>query len=651
MAWRYPLALLLILALAALHLQLSNPLPLPAQLSLLFKSPGSLAEVQIVDANWPRMVMALLVGAALGISGSVVQQLTQNRLMSPMTLGASSGAWLALVATSIWLPQWTAAHGSWAALAGALLAAALVLLIAGPRGIGGLRLVLAGMTLSLLLGAVASALVMLHDQYVRDLFLWGAGDLAQYDWHWVSWLWPRLWPLPLLLWLAPRPLTLLRLGSEGAQGRGMSLLPVLLFLLLAALWINCVAITAAGLIGFIGLLTPNFARAIGAKTARDELLLSGVLGSALLLFTDMLALLASQGSIGQVPSGITAALIGAPGLLWFSQQQERKGRQPLLQEPASRHRPSLLWCGVLIVLALASLFWLPDADGWHFAWPDALIWSFRWPRILTTLAAACGLATAGVILQRLLRNPLASPDILGLSAGSTLALVLMSLLLHRPLQQDNGLTAFAGSALVLLALFGLGRRHRYAPATMVLVGISLSALLDAVLQFALTRGSADTFTILGWLAGSTYHVSARQALQLTLEVVVLGSMALLGQRSLTLIGIDDAVASGRGLPLGPARMGWLLLAALLTACVTSLVGPIGFLGLLAPHIARLLGARRVVPQLGLSAAVACLLLLIADWLARVVVYPAQLPAGIVASVICGAYLTGLLVLRRSGGRW
>jgi iron complex transport system permease protein len=649
-AGRYGLTLLLIVALAVLHLALGSPLTLAAQWQLLGTPLAGLNDYQTFYASWPRLLMALLVGLALGVSGSLIQQLTQNRLMSPMTLGAASGAWLALVCCTIWLPGLAAAHGQWAALSGALSAAALVLCIAGPRGLNGLPLVLAGMTINLLLGAITAALILLHDQYVRELFMWGAGDLAQNDWHMVRWLLPQLWPLLPLILFAPRPLTLLRIGSQGAEGRGMALVPVLL-LLLVALWLSAVAVTAVGLIGFICLLTPNFARSLGARTAADELLYSGVLGAALLLATDLLAVLAGQGGAGAVPTGVAAALLGAPGLLIFSLRQGNRGAALARPEPtaagAARAPHRLLRRLPLLVLAfaLASLCWLPGADGWQLAWPDALIWSMRWPRTLVALAAGTGLALAGVILQRLLRNPLASPDILGLSAGATLALVLTALLLHQPLQQ-NGAVAAAGSVVVLLLLLWLGRRHRYAPASMALVGISLAALLEAVLQFALTRGSADTFTILGWLAGSTYHVSGSQALWLAAEVAVLAALTFAGQRSLTLLGIGDAVAAGRGLSLGAARLGWLSLAALLTACVTSLVGPISFLGLLAPHIARLSGARRLPAQLGLAALFGAALLLLADWLGRVLIYPAQLPVGIVASVVCGLYLLGGLVLLR-----
>ncbi|MFC3533831.1 Fe(3+)-hydroxamate ABC transporter permease FhuB [Vogesella facilis] len=647
---RYPLALLAMLLLALWHSQIGNPLPLATQWALLARAPADFAELQFVFATLPRLALALLVGAALGFSGSLLQQLTQNRLVSPMTLGASAGAWLGLVCATIWLPQLAASHGEWPALAGAMLAVLLALGIAGVRGIGGLPLVLGGMALNLLLGALASAIVMLHDQYSRNLFIWGAGDLTQNDWHWVLWLLPRLAPMLLLLWLAPRPLTLLRLGASGAQGRGLSLWPAMLLLLLAALWLSSVAIAAVGLIGFIGLLTPNFARLLGARGARDELAFSAVLGALLLLATDGLALLASSYTVELVPSGAAAALIGAPALLWFTRSQRAgSGQQNLSLAPQARPLSwrgwGLLLAGLLVV-ALVSLTLAPGAQGWRLAWPDALIWSFRWPRTLAAVAGGAALALAGVILQRLLRNPLASPDILGLSAGATLALLGATLWLGRPLQQFGAPLAFAGSMLVLGLLLWLGRRQQYAPGMMVLVGISLAALLEALLQFSLARGTADSFAILGWLAGSTYRVSGSEALLLAGGTLLLALPVLCGQRALTLLSIGDGVAQGRGLQLARNRLAWLTLVALLTALVTSVLGPVAFLGLLAPHIAAMLGARRVLPQLLLAALLGSVLLLVADWLGRVLIFPLQVPVGILASVLCGGYFIFLLLAQR-----
>ncbi|WXL26060.1 Fe(3+)-hydroxamate ABC transporter permease FhuB [Ectopseudomonas mendocina] len=649
---RYGLTLLLGIALMLLHINLGTQLPLAQQWQLLFAPDTSdFSALHYHLAVLPRTAVALLIGAALGLAGSLLQQMTQNRLVSPMTIGASSGAWLSLLVVGSMAPQFAAEHGEWAALGGALGAIVLVLLIVGRSGLSGLPLVLAGMALNLLLGAIAGAIMLIFHEQSRGLFVWGAGDLTQIDWSWVQWLWPRLLIGLLALLLAPRALTLLQLGSQAAQGRGMNLLPVLLVLFLLAVWLSSVAITAVGMIGFIGLIAPNLARWLGARSSRDELCYSLLLGMLLLLGSDALAIALNSGLFELVPTGATTALIGAPALLWLSRRQLAAKDQGALQLPAGAVRVSphtvLLIAVAGLLLSVAGLCLSRTLQGWELAWPAEPMWSLRWPRVLAAASAGCGLAVSGLLLQRLLRNPLASPDLLGLTAGASLAVLTLLVVFGSSLfWLFAPLAAFAGSLTVLAVLLLLGRRHQYAPAVMVLIGVALSALLTTALQFVLSKGSSDALALLGWLSGSTYRISGTQALWLLSGVIALSALTLFVHRAITLISIDGGIALSRGLNLKRTRLLLLLLASLLCAWVTSLLGPTAFVGLLAPHMAAMLGARKVKPQLWLAMALGGLLMVLADWLGRNLIFPLQVPVGLVASVVCGLYFVILLIRAR-----
>ncbi len=649
---RYVLTIALLLVMIALYPSLSTPLSLQQQWHLVWMPWATdFDALQFHLSVLPRLSMALLVGAAMGLSGSVLQQLTQNRLVSPMTLGASSGAWLGLIGMTCFSPALAATHGEWAALAGALIAVSLVVVIAGRNGIAGLPLVLAGMALNLLLGAVAAGILLFDHQQTRGLLVWGAGDLGQIDWQWVSWLWPRLL-IGLSLWVfAPRVLTLMQLGSQGAHARGLNLRPMLLALLGVSIWLTSVSITAVGLIGFIGLIAPNLAKLCGARTSRDELIYSTLLGMLLLLLSDASALLLNKWFFDLIPSGAAAALIGAPALLWLTRRQLAAKDQQALTLPEGAPRISRLTYRLLAVAAcvlmLLSVCLNRSLDGWMFEWPSSLIWSLRWPGLLTAVTAGAGLAVAGVLLQRLLRNPLASPDILGLSAGAALAVMVTLMIFGSSFFWIKApLAAFAGSLSVLGLLLLLGRRHHYSPTIMVLVGIALGALLNTVLQLGLSKGSSDSLALLGWLAGSTYRVSGEQAVGLSVGVVLLSGVSLLFHRALTLISIGDGVALSRGLGVSAARRWLLILASLQCALVMSLVGPVAFVGLLAPNMAAMLGARRVTAQLLLSALLGAQLMLASDWIGRVLIFPLQIPLGIVASIVCGFYFICLLLGQR-----
>ncbi|MGL4191256.1 MAG: Fe(3+)-hydroxamate ABC transporter permease FhuB [Vibrio sp.] len=639
------------LLVAILSVQVGHHLNLHEQWQLVLgkQAAHNFAQVNFVYGQLPRAVMALVVGAVLGLVGSLMQQLTQNRLTSPLTLGTSSGAWLGLIIVNIWFSDWVADYSALAAMAGALLAFALIIAIAGLRNLTGLPLVVAGMVVNILLGSIATALVLLHEEFAQNVFMWGAGDLAQNGWEWLSWLLPRLALLVPLLLFAPRVLTLLRLGHEGAAARGLAVLPAFLLLMAGGIWLVAASITAVGVIGFIGLLTPNIARAFGARTPKVELYSSALLGALLLLATDILAMALSAWSEQVVPSGITAAVIGAPALIWFS-RRPLKAQDTLSIRLATRRSTPARWAvigiaaGLLLGLAL-HIGWQMPTHSW--ALPNQFQWPLRWPRLLTALFAGVGLAVAGTVLQRLIYNPLASPDILGVSSGATFALVFASLFLGQSLQTTHWATALIGSAAVLVVLLLLGRRHHYAPSSLILTGIALTALLEALVQFTLAKGSGDSYQILLWLSGSTYRVTGEQAVLLSLAVVGCGLVALSWSRWLTLLSIGRDFAATRGLSPRRASLLLLMLVATLCALVTATMGPVSFVGLIAPHMALMLGAQRADSQLLLAALIGGTLLLWADWLGQALLFPAQIAAGTLVAIIGGSYFLLLLLSQRA----
>ncbi|XOZ32921.1 Fe(3+)-hydroxamate ABC transporter permease FhuB [Halomonadaceae bacterium KBTZ08] len=654
---RYGVALAAALVLVVCHLQFGSSLLLAEQWRLVTGGqPSGFEQIQFYYTALPRALLAVLVGAVLGIVGSLLQQVTRNPLVSPLTVGASSGAWLALVCASVWLPALATDERALIAMGGAMASVGLVLTIAGRNGIGGLPVVLAGMATHLLMGAAASAIILLNQEAAQGVFIWGAGNLTQNDWSWVQWLWPRLLVMPLMLVLAPRPLTLMRLGEAGARGRGFSYGPVLVVLLVGALWILASSITAVGIIGFLGLIAPNIARSMGARRAGDELAYSAVLGAGLLLATDSLAQAAGDWFGELVPSGTAAAMVGAPALVVFAHRKLGHGDQTALALPqGARQTTGLTWVSavvLLLVLVVLTLTYTPatplSLSSLPFTWPSELVWSLRAPRLLTASAAGVGMAVAGLILQRLIRNPLASPDILGMSAGATLALVIFTIWTGTSIYHAGPGVAFLGSLVVLGVLLLVGRRSHYAPGIVILVGISLAALMEALVHFVLAQGTQSAHIILGWLSGSTYRASTDRALLLAAGVAVLVLLVVALSRWLTLISIGDPMARARGVNVARARLVLLLVVCALCALVTALMGPVAFVGLLAPHVAALLGARRVRPQLALAAMVGMGLMTLSDWLGRTLLYPDQLPAGLMAALLGGSYFIFLLTRRRLG---
>lgn len=652
---RYVITFILLVLAIIYHSHVSTALSISDQWKLITGSEAqAFSEFQYYYASLPRLVLAIVIGATLGLIGSVLQQMMQNRLADPMTLGMASGAWLALVCASIWMPALLVDHSAWVAMIGALMATILVLLIAGRHGIGGLPIILAGMAVHILFGSFASAAILLNEQYTQNLFIWGAGDLTQTDWQWVEWLLPKLSIIFIVLLIAHRPLMLLRLGEQGATARGLNLWPIFTLLFMLVLWLLGHAITAVGVIGFIGLLAPNIARALATRSAMDELLYSLLLGALLLVITDTLAVLAGEWSQNVIASGVSAALIGAPCLIWFALKRFGAQDHANLQLPGGAqrlHASTVAMLGVvtLVTISIAIMLAPSHIDGgyrWLFQWPEAYILDLRWPPLLAAATAGAGVAIAGTILQRLIRNPLASPDILGLTAGATLALILGTYVLGTSIHNLGPAIAFVGSLAVLGLIILLGQRSSFAPGIIILVGISLAAFVDGIIQFILSKGGEEVYSIITWLTGSSYHVNKDEAIMMALGISLLATVALFASRWLTLISAGDGMAIARGLNAHYARLGLLALVALLSAMVTALLGPVAFVGLLAPHMAALLGAKKASQQLMLAPLIGALLMLIADWSGRTLIYPAQIPAGVVASILGGSYFIYLLARRQ-----
>ncbi|WP_199455344.1 Fe(3+)-hydroxamate ABC transporter permease FhuB [Vibrio owensii] len=601
--------------------------------------------------NLPRLVMAILVGGTLGTIGSLFQQLTQNRMMSPLTLGTSSGAWLGLVILNVVAPMLVAQYSVWFALVGALLAMGLIVSIVGIKNMSGLPIVLAGMAVNLLLGAFATAIILLNDQYAQNLFVWGAGDLGQNGWEQVLWLMPKLLPIFAIFLLAPRALTLLSIGTEGAAARGLNIGTTFFGLMAIGVWSVSVSITSVGVISFIGLIAPNIARHLGFLKAKSELIASCALGALLLCVTDSLAIFLAQWSLDMIPTGTATAVIGAPALIIIARKQMSAQDQMFFSMPKGpKSISSLAYCLLFIMifglLALSTLS-QPASDMGYFTIPDAFEWSIRWPRMLTAIFAGGGLAVAGVILQRLVYNPLASPDILGVSAGAVLALIFSSLFMGYSIHSLSPWIAFLGSAIALCLLLFLGKKHQFAPSILILTGISLTAVLEALVQFSLTRVGEGKYTLLAWLAGSTYRVEPDAATIMAIVITVCIGVALLLSRWVTLIATGRQFASARGLNINIAYVALLCIVAILCSMVTTTMGPVAFVGLLAPHIAAMVGARLVREQIILSFLIGAALMLFADWLGQVVVFPAQLAAGTLVSIIGGSYFIFLLLKSRN----
>ncbi|RKP57889.1 Fe(3+)-hydroxamate ABC transporter permease FhuB [Pararobbsia silviterrae] len=627
--------------------------------ALVAPDPLDARQLLLHDSAFPRIAVCLLCGAALGLAGAVMQHVLRNPLAEPTTLGVFPGAYLAVAVATVFAPSWLDAGRELVALAGAGLALALTLAIAARRGLSTLSLILGGMIVNLCCSATSLALAILYYDKLELLNVWCGGAMAQQDWHVAGGLLIRFVPCLACIGVLMRPLSALDAGDDVAMGLGVPLRATRALALGITLLITAFVVSAVGVVGFVGLGAPALARLAGARRLRDRMIWAPCLGAALLWLADDIAQALSGTRGVLVPTGAVTAFVGAPLMLALIPRLRRNVARPAAAtstpRPAMRAidhagMPSraIAICVSLTLLALAlSIGVSRDAHGWHVdtaAYVGSVL-DLRMPHAIAALSVGVLLALAGAILQRMTANPMASPDLLGLSAGGTLGVTLALFASQAPDARVLLEGCALGCAATLGVLLVVARRTAQSPDALLLAGLAITTLLQGVSTLAMASGNPRLMVLLNLLVGSTYGVTPWMAACVAAFAAVALAGVPLIRRWLDIAPLGAPVARSLGLDVASCRLVLVAWSALMTMAATLVVGPLSFAGLIAPHIARSLGARRPLALLYASAAIGACMLCVSDWLARWVMFPRDMPAGVIASLIGSGYLIVRMIAR------
>lgn len=277
-----------------------------------------------------------------------------------------------------------------------------------------------------------------------------------------------------------------------------------------------------------------------------------------------------------------------------------------------------------------------------------IVTQLRLPRALLAALVGSALAVSGLLLQGQVRNPLASPDLLGITSGASAGAVFYLAVLAGSLGPHGlPLAAMLGAGLAALLVYGLAWNHGASPLRLVLVGVGVSAMLAAVTTFLLVFSPlTTTLSAYVWLTGSVYGASWPEVralglwwLALLLPLAALARHAVLAQ-------LDDDLARGLGVRLQRQRAALLALAVALAGVAIAWGGAIAFVGLIAPHIARRLLPAGFAAQALMAALVGALLVMLADLLGRTLFLPLDLPAGIFVAALGAPFFLYLLIRQR-----
>ncbi|MEV7628679.1 iron ABC transporter permease [Actinoplanes sp. NPDC089786] len=657
-------AVVLLVALAAVHLTQGTASLGLGELMRAIRPGGSTdqAVAVLIESRLPRLAAAVLVGVGVGVAGAVLQSVARNPLAAPDTLAVNAGAWVAVVAVAafgISLPFFV---NGLVAFAGGLLAAGLVLAVARAGAAGPTRLVLAGSAVALALQSLTYLLLMLFQANTPGLFGWGSGTTVQSGTRQVTLAAPLIAVAVLAVLLLAHRLDVLGLGDDSARVLGVDVRRTRVIAVILAVMLAALAVTVAGPIGFVGLSAPVIARLIAGRIpgmGRHLTLLpfAALIGALIVVGADVLLrlILPSERAIS-VPTGILTTLSGAVLLVWLARRL-RDGGTTAQTQGTVRTRGRVIAVGIVLAAAVVAAFvsalllgdrivLLGDVANWLSGTSGravTFVLDQRWPRVLAALLGGAALALAGSIVQAVSRNPLAEPGLLGITPGASVGAIAVVLLLPGvgvwPVM--GVATAFALGTFALVYRLAAGR----GPTSdrIVLVGIGVSAAATALTTLTVLVVSPwNTNLALTWLSGSTYGRSSSQILPVLIVLAVALPVVIAGSRTLDLVSLDEDVPRVLGVPLGRARLGYLSLAAVLTASAACAVGALGFVGLVAPHAARALVGARHARSVPVAVGLGALLVSVADTLGRTVLAPTQLAAGLVTALIGAPYFVLLL---------
>ncbi|MFI6142308.1 Fe(3+)-hydroxamate ABC transporter permease FhuB [Streptomyces griseus] len=659
------------------------------------------------DLRLPRTLTALLVGAALGVAGCLLQAVTRNPLAETGLLGVNAGASLGVVAGIALLGFDSGYAYLVCAFVGAVVASGLVLLISGRRGGGSpMRLVLAGAALGATFGGLTSVIVVNSAETYDRFRFWVLGSLAGVEgFGELGRLAPVLALGFLVALLVARPLSALALGDDLARSLGHRPPVIRTVVAIGVTLLTAAAVALAGPISFLGLLAGFLARALAGTRLAARILLAGLIGACVLTVSDIVARVVSRPF--EAPVSVIVALIGAPVLIAIvrSKQLASMGMTEPATEERAPDRPRRLRITVprparrtrktktlrvrpadtlvlrrgplsLLVTRRAALAALALAGALLFAvvlsayagqsdmgvgrtfravlgqgdrFDVLLVQKFRLGRIVAGLTAGAALGLAGCLTQTLARNRLATPELLGVNDGATAA-VLLSVTLSATgsfgAWWAGPLGALAAVIVVTTVSGGLGQRGY----RVLVVGLAMSALASAITQVVLSRRSLSSASSLYvWTSGSLNGRSYSVAVPVLIGLAVLVPIALVVARHLGVLRFDDATASSLGSAPGRVRALSLLLAVALAGLAVGICGPVGFVALASPVIASRLAGPLRVPLVG-SMLTGAVLVVAADTLGRIALDGAELPVGIVTTVLGGPFLLWVLLGRSAATR-
>ncbi|HEC1888889.1 TPA: iron ABC transporter permease [Campylobacter jejuni] len=585
--------------------------------------------------NLSRFFMCLLCGFLLAFSSLILRIVMQNPLASDTTLGIAPSASFTILIATLFFPSFLNISKVLMGFIGAFSILFLMFIFMLKKYLNSASIIFLGLINGMVFSALSSLLVLFYPEESKAFLLFNSGYLTQNNFkNVIEFFCYSSVALVSLYFFIPH-LKILNLGDELASSVGQNIFYVKFFALCLSAYFITLVVSFIGVISFLGLFASVCAGFFKIKNIRKEFAICGFLGFFLLFGVDLFLQILQILKGIDLPTGGVLALIGSPLFIFAVLKilKETFNNDDIYMSCYFKEKYIIAGL-ILLVLMLFFLNLYFDFSTLGFKNISDEILVLRLNRLFILFLCGILLALVGFILQRLSFNPIASPEMLGINSGASLG-VLFALYFSLGYIQ---IFAIMGALLVLCFMFFLSIKFNINMQKIILIGVAIMFFVDALGKIFLSSGDFRAYAFLAYTQAGFINIDENLSLFLLIYTGVFLFVLYMLYPGLKIFSLGENCALSVGLNITKFRIVFLILSACACALISLCIGPFSFIGLLATYIVRLLGIKKLYNQLLSTALLGICLIFLAYFISKVILFPYEIPLGIVATLLGGICL-------------
>ena len=546
----------------------------------------------------PRIIGCFIGGSSLALSACILQIIYRNPLLSSSTLGIVSSVKMVMILILIFAPNMLIQNQFILQYIYTLFIFFIIVKIS--KNMGQNSIIILGMFIGFIQSSITALLTLYNQRWIDSIFFWQLGDVLDGSWENIAYLSLFIIPAFLILFFMKKHLQALVLDKEELISIGINVKLLHIILIVLSIYISVAVISLFGVIGFVGIIAPNLVRMFKVSNVKSMIVVSSFVGAWLVMIADFITQIIDKYDLVQgfmsLPAGLFTSVLGGLIIIYMFMQRNFFDitNHKINISPITYNISYFVWIGVFVIII--SSFYMGhdnistiDIYNYIYGGVESFSISERLNRLILSITTGAGLSLCGAILQRLLHNPLASPEVLGVSSISFFVVVVAFVFF--PFSLNSYTMIFAGIFGALIGLMIISCVLIYknlSTSAIILVGISLLAIFSALTDILIVFSSSKQTQILQWVNGSFDSVSNDIANGVVVIVLISSIILLSLSRLFMVLPLGRTTNTSVGVNYNFYYILVLFFCVVIIGSVSTAIGPFSLIGLISPYFARII---------------------------------------------------------------